>query len=865
MATPQTDPRKKAKGVTFGPIKPIGDEDDPADLDDITPLGTVEELEDGSAIVHDDDEPSGDQEFYENLADGVIDESKLDDIASRYIDLIEKDVEARKKRDEQYEEGIRRTGLGKDAPGGAQFDGASKVVHPVMGESCVDFSARMMKELFPPDGPVKSKIVGKPDEKKLAKADRKKTHMNLQLTEQIKEFRDQLEQLLTQEPLSGSAYLALYWSEQHKRPIPEFIPIDHIHVPFSAGNFYTAQRVTWDQYITEQEYENRVKSGFYRDTEIYTASQAPEQTKAAKATDKVEGKSESAYNEDGLRLVHLVFTALTIDDDKFGKKSKYPVPYAMSIDATSGKVLALYRNWAERDENFEKLDHIVEFKFIPWRGAYGVGLPHLIGGMSAALTGALRALLDTAHINNTASAIKLKSRTGGQSTQIDPTQVSEIEGSGLQDDIRKVVMPLPFNPPSPVLFELLGWLTDAAKGVVTTAEEKIADATNSMPVGTAQALIEQGSQVFSAIHARQHASMHKVLEILHRINRDHLDDEVVLEDYGDQIVTRADYEGPMDVLPVSDPHIFSETQRVAQNQMVQQLAEKYPDKFNIEQMLKRILRSAKVPNYEELMLNEPDPEELNPVTENLKMLRGEPAFAFPDQDHLAHIEVLMQVMTSPLFGQNPIFAPKFLPRAIEHLGQHMSLWYVQAFTELIQQTAGVEDVAQFFDPDPRVQKRLSMVLAAAAGHVTQESMSVFEKIPPAIQQGMALLKSLAPPMPQDPTVAAAQAAQAETQRKAADDQAQQKLGADELALKKQGQDQQAQNDAAELQAKHEQIAADQQAKTDATRAKLATNEQDNLTAQTIATEKINFDSAKGLGSFENGNSLATGPNPEVTP
>ena len=191
----------------------------------------------------------------------------------------------------------------------------------------------------------------------------------------------------------------------------------------------------------------------------------------------------------------------------------------MTIDESSGKVLALYRNWEANDEKLEKLDWYVEFKFIPWRGAYAIGLPHLIGGLSAALTGALRALLDAAHINNSQTLLKLKGgRIGGQSDRIEPTQVVEIEGAPGVDDVRKIAMAMPFNPPSSVLYQLLGWLTDAAKGVVTTAEEKIGDANNNMPVGTAQALIEQGAKVFSSIHARLHRSQTKSLAIISRLN-----------------------------------------------------------------------------------------------------------------------------------------------------------------------------------------------------------------------------------------------------------------------------------------------------------------------------------------------------------
>ena len=224
-----------------------------------------------------------------------------------------------------------------------------------------------------------------------------------------------------------------------------------------------------------------------------------------------------------------------------------------------------------------KLDWIVEFKFIPWRGAYAIGLPHLIGGLSAALTGALRALLDTAHINNTATMLKLKgAKISGQSQQVDVTQIVEIEGAPGVQDIRQIAMPMPFNPPSQVLFELLGWLDNAAKGVVTTSEEKIADVTSNSPVGTTQALIEQGAAVFSAIHARLHDSQARVLKVLCRLNRWYFDDMQKGDMVQDLEITREDFAKNTDVVPVSDPHIFSETQRMAQNQAVLALEKTTP-------------------------------------------------------------------------------------------------------------------------------------------------------------------------------------------------------------------------------------------------------------------------------------------------
>ena len=542
----------------------IEEQDDGSAVVDMPDFDT-DELPDGSAIVEIDDGPEFNPDFYDNLADSI-DPGVLSELCMTYTDLLESDKQAREQRDKQYEEGIKRTGMGNDAPGGATFMGASKVVHPAMAEGCVDFAARAIKELFPPDGPVKSKIIGKQDDLKAAIAERKVDFLNWQITEQIQEFRDEEEQLLTQLPLGGSQYMKLWYDEDKKRPCIEFLPIDRVILPFAATNFYTAQRAAEIHEITQYEFQKRINSHMYRDISYVQANEIIDEGKVAKANNKIEGK-QFEDNKDGIRTIYHIYTWLELEDDKETKGKS--APYILMIDLLDNEVLGLYRNWEESDQTMTKLDWVVEFKFIPWRGAYAIGLPHLIGGLSAALTGSLRALLDSAHINNAATMLKLKgAKISGQSQQVDVTQIVEIEGAPGVQDIRQIAMPMPFNPPSPVLFELLGFLDTATKSVVTTAEEKIADVSANSPVGTTQALIEQGSQVYSSIHARLHASQAKVLKILCRLNRWYFDDMQKSEIVSDLEVTREDFSKNTDVEPVSDPHIFSETQRMAQSQAV---------------------------------------------------------------------------------------------------------------------------------------------------------------------------------------------------------------------------------------------------------------------------------------------------------
>jgi hypothetical protein len=752
--------------------------DEPVEVELDLDESEIEELPDGSAIVRMEGKgPMEDEDFYQNLADGdVIDSLDLGSMALRYIQLVEKDKEARKQRDKQYEDGIRRTGLGNDAPGGANFNGASKVVHPVMAEACVDFAARAFKELFPPDGPTRTQILGDVDEEKVAIAERKRDFMNWQLTDQVEEFADEQEQMLTQLPLGGSQYLKLWYDDKKKRPCAQFLPIDNVLLPFAAGSFYTAQRVTEVDDISDYEFKRRIDSGMYRDVSFIRATMDPEPTGAQKATNKIEGKSEND-NEDGVRRVYHIYTWLELEDDPITKGES--APYILMIDDLDSEVVGLYRNWEEGDETVTKLDWIVEFKFIPWRGAYAVGLPHLIGGLSAAATGALRALLDSAHINNAATLLKLKgAKVSGQSQQVEVTQVAEIEAAPGVDDVRKLAMPMPFNPPSPVLFELLGWLTSAAKGVVTTSEEKIADVNANAPVGTTQALIEQGAAVFSSIHARLHKSQGRVLKILQRINRWYLEDMRRGEVVEDLEIKRDDFARSTDVIPVSDPHIFSETQRMAQTQAVMTIMEKNPDLFNRKAVVMRFLKQIKVPQINELMPDTPAPEKQDAANENVAMTIGQTAFAYPEQDHLGHIQAHLDYAKDPVFGGNPLIAQGYLPKAMEHIKQHLALWYLNRMNGYVRKSLGEkpEEYALLSDPKP-----IDKIIGVAAQHVVMDTEQTLAGIMPVIQKMVQTMQQFKPKPELTPDgQVLLQTSMAETERRKARDEAEMQLKGQEL-------------------------------------------------------------------------------------
>ena len=873
---------------------------------DLPPEAAPEVVDNGdgtSTLYVDGNQPAPDSDWFSNLA-LTLPQATLDHLATKYLDLIDEDMEARKERDQMQADGLKKAGLGDPAPGGADFEGASRVTSPLLMEAYIDFSAQSIKELFPPNGPVRTKIDGKANETKMERAQRKTDFLNQQLTEKVKSYRPELERLLTQLPVGGSQYMKIYWDDSRQLPNVEFVPIDDIVLPYEARNFFDLQRKFHRMRMSDFEFEKRVMSGFYIDTSdgdhgIRSGSSyvdIADRTKSQQQTDRIEGKQNDYTSENGERIINEGCVYEYLDEDPKAPEGK-ACPYLITIDEDTRKVLAVYRNWDEDSETQEELDYLVDFNFIPWRGVFGLSLLQCLAGIPDALTGALRALLDSALISNLQGGLKLKGNPSGASLSISPTQVTEVDSMG-QDDIRKIYMPIPFNQPSPMLFQLLGFLTDAGKSVVGTAEEKIADAGNNMAVGTALALIEQGAKVFSSIHARLHDSQRRCLEILHRLYRDHLPEgHTSFGSDPNDYVTPEDFEGQMDVHPVSDPNIFSETQRFAQIQFVMQsvttAAPVMPavvSLFDLRELYARAFELAKIPNYQAFLPEVPKAQMLNPVDENIAMVLGHPVKAYAGQNHEAHIQVLLDFAKSPMFGQSPIIMSKFTPAALNHLQDHMLVWYEemmkmeatshQAPQQLItaegsplaalegsSSGSGTGDVihtpssaplgrkpadvpsAPDWDNDPQA----AVLLAKACPVVDAASQLAFGKIPQLITQAMQQLKAAMPQPPVDPMV------QVEQQRV----QGEQQVKQGQLSLAQQKAQNDAQGKVAVLQAKMQQAQLDYQLEmqkaglqsqtemqtaTLQSQTDLAQTLHDNDSAQKIAAMKINSDEKTKLST-----------------
>ena len=871
---------------------PQAEEDNAINQDAISDDYDIQENDDGSAtlIPKETEEPDGGEssDFHENLVETILKDQSgqllLSKLSAEYLEYIEIDKETREKRDKQYADAIKRSGLGEAAPGGAEFDGANKVTHPLLSEATVDFAARAIKELFPPNGPVKTKILGKATPAKYRKAERKARHMNWQCTKQMPEFRSCLEQILTQAALSGVQYSKTYHWKRGRRSKFEYVPMDDVYVPFHAANFYSATRKTHAQRLNQIEFEERVSSGLYYDWEIndFSDSYVVDESESKRASDKVEGKEEPVYDSDGLRTVYEVYCWLELDADTLAQGDYKYAPYIMTIDNPTNRVLSIYRNWDKEDPSMNALDWIIEWPFVPWRGAYAIGLSHLIGGLSGAATGALRALLDSAHINNSQTALKLKgSQIGGQSISINIGEVSEIDGAPGIDDIRKIAMPLPFNPPSPMLFQLLGLITEYGKGVVRTVIEKSTEYSPNTPPGTEMSHVDQGLTVYASIHARLHGAMERQLCIQHRLNAMYLEDNDAAEElpYGENeehagdlddetstpLAFKSDYEGEMDVEPVSDPNISSEVQRFSQMAGVGQLVNQAPQIYNLRAYHKAMLQLMKIPpaKIEEFLPEPPTPQDENPATENIKMAFGQPAFVLPDQDHLAHLQVLMDFMNDPFYGKNPAIRPKFLSHAVDHAVQHMLFLYGNEIKTLIEKAAG-QPVKNLLGDEPELKELMSKTVAATSPLALKNTAGLLEKILPILSEAIQEVQQMQPPAPMDPSAAALQIKQVDAQIAQQRDQANLKAtnikvqaDAQKTQAKIQSDQQSDQTKAiADAQQLQEKITSDQQIAKLHSDTELEKNEEDNQTALTITAMRAA--TGEKTGNLSNGNSIGEG-------
>ena len=687
----------------------------------------VEEIENNEVLIGDkslDDVIEITSEHDNNLAE-EIDDNQSARKAQFLLDAFESDKNARSEWEERYKQGLQSLepdgGLTEEEEQRATR-GLSTVVHPMIAESATQFNARAIAELYPSGGPVKTTIIGEPTEELEDQARRVRDYMNFQITQEMPEYFPDLDTMLFQLPLIGHAFKKVYFDSNLDRQCSQFVKAEDFVVAPDSKDLQTSVRYSHIIRIPRNDYNRYVESGFYLPIKYIGSDDDPAEDIGA----EIEGVSDyedSEYNETVTLIemhVYETFDGLDGYSDTEENSDIVAFPYVVTIDYDSQKIVSIRRNWEEDDKKKLRQDYFVSYRFLPGTGFYGFGLYHLIGGLGRAATGSLRALLDSAAFSNMQGGFKLKGRVTGGELQVNPGEFADLDAT--VDDVNKAIMPLPFKEPSGTLFQLMNAIVEAGRRFASTADLNVGDVNPNAPVGSTVALIEQGAKSFSAIHKRLHYSQGQEFKLIAKNNAKFLPEQFEFSLSGvTQFINSTDFDAKIDILPVSDPNVFSTAQRIAQGQSVLQLMQSAPNLYDQYESHKRMLEAIRIPNIDEILEKPQEASRIDPVDENMSVMYGKPIRAFPEQDHDAHINVHMQFLSDPSLGGNP-GARGIQPILIAHVAEHIALLYRQRMQSAIgMELAKLPDIR-----DPKfkfddISPQLDMEISQRASEVVQQS------------------------------------------------------------------------------------------------------------------------------------------------
>ena len=618
-----------------------------------------------------------------NLAE-ALDEGYLGEISSDLRGSYEEDLESRSEWEEAYTKGLDQLGINFEERS-QPVEGASGVTHPLIAESVTQFQAQAYKEMLPSGGPVKTQVLGIQDQQREDQAVRVKEFMNYQITEVMEEFDPDMDQLLFYLPLSGSTFKKVYYDESKQRAVSKFIPAQDLVVPYAASDLATASRVTHVLRMDANDVRKMQIAGFYRDVELSKHDEDSDEVR--QKVDELQGTSKTYTDE--------VFTILEmhvdIDLEGFedlapdGQPTGIALPYIVSIDEGSGQILSIRRNFDPNTGIAKKRQFFVHYKFMPGLGFYGFGLIHMIGGLVRAATSILRQLIDAGTLANLPAGFKARGvRVRNDDEPLQPGEWRDIDAPG--GNIRDAIIPLPYKEPSGTLAQLLGALIEGGRRFVSLADQQTADANGQAPVGTTVALLERGMKVMSAIHKRLHYAQRQEFRILARIFRDNLPPEYPYDvEGGNRAVFARDFDDRVDVVPVSDPNIFSMAQRVTLAQTQLQLAQSNPQIHNLHAAYRRMYQALEVQNIDEILPPPPQPQPLDPAIENARALMGELLKTFPDQNHDAHIAIHVMYMKTSLVMTSPQVMATLQAHILEHVSQKARQMVIKEIEDAINQ------------------------------------------------------------------------------------------------------------------------------------------------------------------------------------
>jgi len=689
---------------------------------------TIEE--DGSATVNFDPKavtPEGGEDHFENLAE-FLDDKILDPLASELMDKYKDYKQSRQEWVESYKEGLNLLGF-KYVTRTEPFRGASSVTHPVLAEAVTQFQAQAYKELLPAEGPVRTQILGNVDVPKEEQSKRVKDFMNYQIMDQMKEYEPEFDQMLFYLPLSGSTFKKVYYDDLLGRAVSKFVPAEDLVVPYSATSLEDAEAVIHVLRISQNDLRKQQINGFYRDIDLGEPPLQEDQLKQKEL--ELEGIKQNG-SEDMYTILEM---HVNIDLDGYedvnpedGEPTGIKLPYIVTVDEANGKVLSIRRNYGETDPLKRKKDYFVHFKFLPGLGFYGLGLIHMIGGLSRTATVALRQLLDAGTLANLPAGFKTRGvRMRDDAQPLQPGEFRDVDVPG--GNIKDQFMQLPFKGPDQTLLSLMGIVVQGAQRFASIADAQVGDMNQSAAVGTTVALLERGSRVMSAIHKRLYVGLKNEFRLLAKVFKTYLPPVYPYDVPGARREIKVqDFDDRIDILPVADPNIYSQTQRISMAQMQLQLAQSNPKMHNLYQAYRSMYEAVGVKNINALLPPPQPPQPMDPSLEHILSISGKPFQAYPGQDHKAHIDAHLSFMSISMVQNNPMAMMSLQKNILEHISlmaqEQIQLEYVEELKELQmiqQQMAPMMQNPQMMQQNPqamqmqqRVQQLTSIMEARKA-------------------------------------------------------------------------------------------------------------------------------------------------------
>ena len=674
--------------------------------------------EDGSATIGYDPEEQINLQFGENIAE-VSDERELSAIASELTSLYEDDLESRDDWFNTFSKGLDLLGIrGEDRS--QPFEGASGVHHPILSEAVIQFQSQAYKELLPAGGPVDTEVLGLSDDAKLEKANRVKNFMNYQITYKMEEFDPEMDQLLFYLPLSGSAFKKIYYDPSLGRATSRFIKAEDLVVPYYAVDLLTAPRITHVIHMTENELRKMQISGFYKDIDMLSPGTV-EVSDVEKKVEELEGITRTTSDEEFTLLeMHVELDIEGFEDrDNNGEETGLALPYIVTICKDTNDILAIRPNYRPEDQMRRKIEHFAHFKFLPGLGFYGFGLIHMMGGLTKSVTAILRQLIDAGTLSNLPAGFK--SRGLNIQKHDDPLQPGEwrdvdVPGGRLSDSF----LPLPYKEPSATLMSLLGSLIDSGKQFAATIEQPTGDGNSEAPVGTTVALLEKGQRVMSAIHKRLHYAQRQEFKILKRVFGEFLPPEYPYQVQGaSENVFSKDFDTSVDVIPVSDPNIFSMTQRIVLAQTQLQMAQAAPELHNLREAYRKMYLALNIKDIDSVLPQEEEIPPRDPISEEQAAIVGNPIKAYEFQNHEAYIAAHSAFMQNPMVQQNP--------PAMQAIGaniqEHQAMLYRIQIEQAIGQPLPPMEDGQM---PPELMNQIAVMATQATQQVTGQAQAMAE-------------------------------------------------------------------------------------------------------------------------------------------